>query len=467
MKILDVVKFYDSISLAYTERFVKPAAIQTLAIYRFILCAIMIYYALTSGAHNVAYYPDSYRIHLGVMDLLYKYLGFGELVRSTLAVTILTVITVFLLTLAAIGIGLRGTLPTAAILYLVLIGIERSYTWFNHAGLIPWYCVIILSLFPSIWRPGSKDFSQGGPENLYRNGWIRHLLHAAVALPYLLAALSKLRNGGIDWWSGTNLQYHLLLKAMTPDSIDRSFVLALFEKSPDWAFSVVGISTLISEAGMILILWSRSARIVMPVLCVGMHLGILLTMQIAFWDLILIQTLIVVDTLFLERRVTVVPGNLSQDQPVGDRGIALSGYVNHMALMTIMVAGFGINWIRRGEYYPLTSMQMFSHSNTSGVIHYFKTVSIYDDGSMIDEPLDQLGVGNNRYLPALRGAFQSAQGKEACRQVLMKCGEYADSRDGVSKRIVSFRVEKHLWDFRISRDSVQSSKIVDQVVFSR
>ena len=60
---------------------------------------------------------------------------------------------------------------------------------------------------------------------------------------------------------------------------------------PHWAYTFMGIVSLIVEIGAVALLFSAIARLILPALLAAMHWGIILVMAIPFTDLILIQAI--------------------------------------------------------------------------------------------------------------------------------------------------------------------------------
>src|SRR6185503_4225046 len=58
---------------------------------------------------------------------------------------------------------------------------------------------------------------------------------------------------------------------------------------PGWIWDALGLMAIVGELTFVLVLVSRVARHVLPLLMVGMHMGILFMQNILFPDLIAIQ----------------------------------------------------------------------------------------------------------------------------------------------------------------------------------
>jgi predicted DCC family thiol-disulfide oxidoreductase YuxK len=114
------------------------------------------------------------------------------------------------------------------------------------------------------------------------------MVWASIVITYVLAGLSKLGNSGWRWWEGTNLMALVYRNALNPARGEMNWFLQS-TWMPHWAYTVMGIVSLIVELGAFAVLFSRLARMVLPLILAGMHYGIIVVMAIPFWDLIWIQ----------------------------------------------------------------------------------------------------------------------------------------------------------------------------------
>jgi hypothetical protein len=93
---------------------------------------------------------------------------------------------------------------------------------------------------------------------------------------YVQAGVNKLRIGGVEWFlSGWTPYYGSLVSGTTP-----GLALARFP----WVFKGISLFTGVFEMGFFLILWKR-LRWVFAVTVIGFHFGILLSMNIFFYQL--------------------------------------------------------------------------------------------------------------------------------------------------------------------------------------
>ena len=119
-------------------------------------------------------------------------------------------------------------------------------------------------------------------------GWSRYACWVVIALPYVANGLGKLKDGGLFWWNATNMRTMLYDDTLTPREFDWALSLHL-TPAPDILFAMLGLFALLTETSFGLVLFSRIARRILPVMAIMMHIGILLLQRILFLDLILLQ----------------------------------------------------------------------------------------------------------------------------------------------------------------------------------
>lgn len=613
----------------YVVGFATPGAIGAM---RAFVCLLAIHLCWNFGIESVANLPPSQRQSMGIMDAVYALgppsakllmkigVDVDNVPRLIDVARVAQAVCVALLVLGAIGWKTRIVLPIAALLYICLGGVTRSYYWFNHTGLVPGYLLVIFSFMrcndgfsvdrlTKIWR-GEPVPPADVPTRYY--AWCRLAIWLGVIIPYVMAGLSKLRNGTLLWWSGTNMQQHLLSDAIREGG-ETSAINLLF--LPSWVFGFLGIMTIITEAGMIFILVHRFFRYMLPIACAGMHLGIMFTMHISFYDLIWIQFLFYdwtwvrewigrklnaagqilvlfdgncplcrrsrrvmealdlfgrlkfvnyralsgddlaalnrehgasITTERLEREMVVIKGGREYGGADGYRKIVpslpalwwslplliipgLSDTVyrwiakNRMSLLqnctdacAIEPAARGFEaqnaqpalatappgaagaatappplwqrlrsplivgaiplllmglWSFRTEFYPFTSMQMFSSYTDHTVVYYYRAYNFYEDGTVALARFSDMGQGQPRYSPTIRGGFiemdmRNGTPEQRKRVTLVRPGVSAGEQKVIDlmkrsgkwwnehnpgKRIVRMEAVKHQWDFENER----------------
>ncbi len=279
------------------DRFVGEASPADLGAIRMLVCAVLLISVVWEDLASTASLPREMIRPMGVIQVLYVVPGFERFLQSELALRLLEWVTAGLLIMGMIGWKTRVVLPCGAVAYLIVGGLLRQYAWFYHTGLLALYLLIVLSMLPAnhgasvdrlvkLW----KGERVPGSEATRHYGWMRYALWTTLALPYVAAGLSKMRNGGLMWWEASNFKFILFQSALRPMEFDFDVSL-LLTSAPDVVFEVLGASALAGELLYGLVLFSRTARWVMPATMALMHVGILLLQNILFFDLIVLQAI--------------------------------------------------------------------------------------------------------------------------------------------------------------------------------
>src|SRR5439155_21310686 len=88
--------------------------------------------------------------------------------------------------------------------------------------------------------------------------------------------------------NAANMRANLYGDTLNPRAFNWAFSLSL-TSAPDILLSFLGIFTVVGELSFGIVLVSRTARRILPVVAVMMHIGILVLQRVLFLDLILIQ----------------------------------------------------------------------------------------------------------------------------------------------------------------------------------
>jgi predicted DCC family thiol-disulfide oxidoreductase YuxK len=261
---------------------------------RALVCGRLLAMVLAEDLGGLAAIPGSLRRSMGVMEFLFAPLGLDRLVQSGAALDVFQAGVALLLFLATIGWRTRLTVPLGGFGAFLVAGLLRKYSFFWHQDLIALYTVAVLSFTPcgdgfSLDRLIAVARGRAPRDRspvLY--GWARYACWTVIALPYVAAGLSKLRNGGWAWWDGTTMRRALLIDTLNPMQFDWKVSLDL-AYLPDTVFTVLGLAAVTGEATYGLVLISPTARLVLPAMMALMHLGIIFMQNILFMDLILLQ----------------------------------------------------------------------------------------------------------------------------------------------------------------------------------
>jgi hypothetical protein len=197
-----------------------------------------------------------------------------------LAVFALCVVTGALFT---IGLFYRWSGPLFALLLLWVTSYRNSWGMVFHTDNLLVVHVIALAACDASgalsWdargRPPAADSG--------RFGWPLRLLMALTALAYVLACVAKLKIAGLSWTDGEVLRDHIAYDALRKSQIGSLYSpLAAYLVQLDWPYPVLSWLTLLLELGGPLVLWSRRLRLVWAAGLWSFHLGVLISMVIAF-----------------------------------------------------------------------------------------------------------------------------------------------------------------------------------------
>jgi len=308
--LVGVIMFEITSSRSFFRKYVGAATPGTLGALRMLTCLVLLLTTLLEDLSSVAMLPPEARAPHGLMRLVYALpIGFERLVASEVGLWVFQLLTEVTLFLGVLGWRSRIVIPLGAACHFLMGGILRDYSFDWHQGWIPLYLMAILSFTPcgDGWSVDRLRRVYGGrsvPEPdraLAVYGWSRYLCWAAIALPYVESGLSKLRYGGLSWWSASNMRNFLYTETLRPREFDWRLSLYL-APAPDIVFSLLGFASVVGEVAFGLVLFSGRARRILPIAMIMMHVGILILQRILFIDLILLQ-LAFIDWTEVRRRI--------------------------------------------------------------------------------------------------------------------------------------------------------------------
>ncbi|WP_038016348.1 hypothetical protein [Synechococcus sp. PCC 7335] len=283
----------------FSKRFVGEASAESLAIIRIISCiSLLINVLWIIDIPSTAYLPEMMIQRTGMMHYLNSIPGFTEATRNVVFLTALKWITVLLSCMGVVGWKTRYVIPLCTILSILIGGINRQYFYFYHQGLLVSYMLLILSFTPcsdalSVDRlneisEGKPALDPGRTSDTY--GWSRYACWSLVAVAYLASGASKLWISGLLWLDPVNLRgmmYGCTLQRC--NNFDWDISLRYGPHMHDALFTLFGIVGSIGEIAFVLVLFSKRARQFLPLLMVGLHLGIFVFQNILFVEFILFQ----------------------------------------------------------------------------------------------------------------------------------------------------------------------------------
>jgi len=371
-------------------------------------------------------------------------IGFEAFVASASALRTLQRFTELFLFLGMIGCGTRLVIPLAAAAHFLALGILVDYSFFWHQNLVPLYVLLVLSFAPcgdglSIDRWWAQHRGRPVRERDWAvYGWARYLCWVVIVLPYVQSGLAKLRMAGWSWWNATNMRSMLYLDTLSPREFDWHVALNLVS-APDALFTALGVATIVLEVSYVLVLFSRTARRILPWLMVGVHLGILLLQRILFLDLILLQ-LVFVD----------VGGLRAALRRRGDAAVPAGIRFRFAAAFSAVVFVAATCWLQRVEFFPFSAWHLYAMNDTSGRITYYKVVGHYDSGRIASARLED-GIGalalDSRYSVALDKCFGSADAVSICEKFLVANATAYNAHRPPGTRLTHYEIQTWTWDF--------------------
>jgi hypothetical protein len=195
--------------------------------------------------------------------------------------------------LAAIGFGVAFTLgwrfrltgPAFALLMLWVTSYRNSWGMIFHTDnlLVVHLGVLALSDAAAALSLDARAPERAEPAPHGRFGWPVRLLCAVSVLAYLLAGIAKLKASGFSWMEGEILRNYIAYDALRKAQVG-SFhsPLGAWLVQIEWPFPLLGALTLSLELlGPLALLHRRAAQLWVFGIY-GFHVGVLLTMAIAF-----------------------------------------------------------------------------------------------------------------------------------------------------------------------------------------
>ncbi|PYL16947.1 MAG: hypothetical protein DME30_08150 [Verrucomicrobia bacterium] len=360
-----------------------------LAWIRILVCLTGVIYTVIEDLPAIASLPVGMQSNYQFCRLLNMLPGYSALLANPNLLGILQWTTAALLFLGLIGFQTRATLFLGGVGFLLIQAILRQYTYYFHSGLVLVYLTLLLPWTPcaAAWSFDRWLNSQMRQPRAQSVGFSVYACFTVMAVIYLLCGLSKMRDSGLDWFRGDNIEQKLVRDALEPIFLDYKWKATLWlvqHHVPDFVFSVIGTAGLIAELGYFTVLFSRTAQIVLPAIMFGVHLGILLFQHILFLDLLILQFIF----LDADRCVNFWHRHFSKNSEAarpqvsnGKPGPALS-YVPLTATALMIVASL-LGWVWHVEFYPFSSWHMYANPERKGPIFYYKLVATLENGSSI------------------------------------------------------------------------------------
>ena len=390
-----------------------PATTRQLAWIRIIVCLTALIYTVIEDLPALASLPPGMRSSRYFSHLIQIFPGSATFLSSPYLLGALQWATAALLLLALIGFWSRTTIFLGGLGYFVIQAVLRHYSYLYHSGLVPIYLLLLLAFTPcgAVWSVDRRLNSSKPRPSPQVIGFSIFVVFAVLAVVYLMCGLSKLLNSGWSWFDAGNIEQKLVTDALEPIFFNFKWKASLWlvqHNAPSFIFVFIAIFGLVTELGYPCVLFSRKAQIVLPIMALGVHLGILVFQHILFLDFLLAQ-LVFLDVDWLANswqrryRKSVEPAPVvREDKPP----LPLS-YISTASLAAV-IALLLLAWTWRVEYYPITAWNMYAKPEPKRPVFYLKVAATLEDGRSIDIPLadcSPLVIPNVRYF--LMGAFRT------------------------------------------------------------
>jgi hypothetical protein len=147
--------------------------------------------------------------------------------------------------------------------------------------------ISVLALLTLAFAPSGDRWTLRFPRNRRQPAedrdytWPVRLIQLVVAQIYLFSGFAKISHSGWRWASASNLRNWLLYFSQE-DQVRVFHTVGPWLAERPWLCQIIGIGTLILELVFITVLFSKTARLLLVPLAVVFHVGILLSMNLAF-----------------------------------------------------------------------------------------------------------------------------------------------------------------------------------------
>lgn len=342
-----------------------------LALFRVLYCGGVMFEVLRTQQHRDSSYN---RPSYDPIDLLAIFgvepmpLEFFQSVRWLLVGALL---------FAILGIFTRAALWIAFLSFLAYEGTYLGFTkpidsqYVYHMSNLTAFVLGILAISPDTGNHGVVSLLRGAPTAIAAPRWPRRAVIGAIAVAYFGAGYCKMVESPL-WVDGYTLQGYMLDRAIRHD-IDSAIWLA----SHYWLCVFLSVMTIVLELSWILVIFfPRLAWTHVPGGLL-LHVSILLTMKIDFFQFFALNYLVFVDWDWLARRFSAL-----RSLPRDSIASAPNQPVPRFATLFLLFM-FGCV-IGRVESWPLTDFRVYSkrrHPDRVGVILLKKEMP---DGQLVE-----------------------------------------------------------------------------------
>jgi hypothetical protein len=187
------------------------------------------------------------------------------------------------LILSAIGLFTRAAMLIAAALGFYLLALPHNFGHVYHfdALLVLTLIVLACSRAGDAWSVDAwRSAEPAGRSAEYT--WPIRMIWVLMALVFFAAGVAKLRYGGLEWVTSSNMSLVLMRSAYHTSDADPITSLGLWVASQPWLSRAVAASALVVELAFVTALVSRRARLVLVPAAALMLIGIRIMMGPTF-----------------------------------------------------------------------------------------------------------------------------------------------------------------------------------------
>jgi predicted DCC family thiol-disulfide oxidoreductase YuxK len=146
--------------------------------------------------------------------------------------------------------------------------------------------------------------------------------------------------------------------------------------------------------------------------------------------------------------------------PLSEARVHLRG-----ARAALLVAGFLLSWwTTHIEFYPLTTMKMFTGVSESGKVDYLKANAIYENGRRRPARFEQWigAMADGRYKQVIERAFHNPPAIDLCNEFLEVSIRMANRGVPPGDRVVGIELQSWEWDFAADPDNPNHGHLEDR-----
>lgn len=433
---------YISSGCTAMDKLLPAATPKTLALIRVSTCSFILANVCWEDLASLSLLPSELIRPTGVMQFLHLSTGISDWLREPFVLNAWKWATATVVLFALAGIAKHVTLPLATGMYLVFGGLLREYSHAFHSGLIPLYLLAILAAAEWVSFFQVRTIGNSREADILRCRWTYYACWCALALPYLAAGLSKLRIGGLDWWSANNIRAYLVVDSLNPMEFDSKLGL-LMARAPDPVLASIGIGALLLELSFPAVLFSAYARRLLPAGAALMHIGIWMLQNVLFLDAILLQ-LTFLYLAWLPRASTDSDSNngnaTSREHALGSTRWTRLPAIVSAATVAILVA----SWVASIEAYPMSAWPMYAMKTSATHALYYRVNGHFEDDTTEIIHLDECipSMADGRFRDIIWMAFSDERKRDCDAFLAVALREFNSKKRDNSPRLIAIAIQR-------------------------